>query len=169
MINKDIKEFSEIIFDSWVGYIYLFDEKNNKWLWDNYKFDKSELTLSPLNIYFDKNYKADIQNISLDEVKELANNNYEHLIFQGCGGDLDDWVDGITNMLKEEGIVSDNFSFDKVYSFKNGDLTNLAFALNSGDISIGKLSIFRLKIRQDFGAMWLSDYCDNYLSEDISI
>lgn len=168
MISKNMKEFSDILFDSWIGYIYLFDEKNNQWLWDNYSYDKSELTLFPLNIYFDKNYKVEVQNISLDEVKELANDNFEYLVFQGCGGNLNDWVNGVTNMLKDEKIVSDSFSFDKVYSFENGNLTNLAFALNSSDIDMGKLSIFRLKIRDDFKAMWLSDYVDNY-TEDINI
>lgn len=104
------------------------------------------------------------------EVKELRDNNYEYLILQGCGGELNEWVDGITNLLKENNIVSDSFSFDEVYSFENNNLTNMAFSLNSKDIDMSKLAIFRLKIREDFGAMWLSDYIDNCLeSEDISI
>jgi hypothetical protein len=90
------------------------------------------------------------------------------LILQGCGGDFAEWVDGFTNMLKEEQIVKDDFQFDNVLSFSNDKLTNLAFPLTS-DIDMGKLAIFRLKIRENFGAMWLSDYVYNYLNEDIAI
>ncbi len=72
-------------------------------------------------------------------------------------------------MLKDEGIVNDSFSFDEVYSFKNDDLTNMAFALNSKDLNMGKLAMFRLKIRENFGAMWLSDYIDNGYIKDINI
>lgn len=71
-------------------------------------------------------------------------------------------------MLKDEGIVQDSFSFNKVYSFQNENLTNLAFKLD-GDIDMGKLAMFRLKIRQDFGAMWLSDYIDNGYINNIEI
>ncbi len=87
------------------------------------------------------------------------------MILQGCGGDLNNWVKEFTNMLKDEGIVNDSFSFDEVYSFENDNLINLAFAINNGNIDIGKLAIFRLKLRNVFGAMWLSDYIDNYLKD----
>lgn len=90
------------------------------------------------------------------------------MVLQGCGGNLNKWVTGFTDMLKEEKIVSDPFSFDKVYSFKNGELTNILFPLNNKKINIGKLAIFRLRIREGFGAMWLSDYIDNGYIKDIS-
>ena len=111
----------------------------------------------------------EIKNISCKEVKDLRNDNYEYLILQGCGGNLNNWVDGFTKMLKDEGIVSDSFSFDKVYSFENDNLINLAFSLNNKEIDIGKLAIFRLKIRDILGAMWLSDYIDNDYIKDINI
>lgn len=113
--------------------------------------------------------KIDIKEISCSEVKELQNCGYEFLVLQGCGGNLNEWVNGFTDMLKEEGIVTDSFSFDEIYSFENGNLTNLAFALNSEDLNMGKLAIFRLKIRDNFGAMWLSDYIDNGYIKDIGI
>ncbi len=103
------------------------------------------------------------------EVKELQNKKYDFLVLQGCGGSFEEWIIGITNMLKENNIVSDNFQFDEVYSFEYDGITNLAFALNSKDIDIGKLAIFRLKIRNKFGAMWLSDYIDNKLVKEIEI
>ena len=41
----------------------------------------------------------------------------------------------------------------------------MTFALNNKNIDIRKLAMFRLKIRNNFGAMWLSDYIDNYLKD----
>ena len=111
----------------------------------------------------------EIKKISLDEVKELRNNNYEYLVLQGCGGDLNKWVDGITDMFIEEKIIPSNFTFNEVYTFKNEDSTNMLFALNSKDINFGRLAILRLKMRSDFGSMWLSDYIDNGYIKDISI
>ena len=169
MISKNLEDFNDILFDSWIGYIYLYDEKNSRWLYDNYSINADKLNLSPLDLYFENNKDIDIQHISLNEVKELSNNNYEHLIIQGCGGDFDDWVKGITTMLKDEGIVKETFSFDKVYCFENGDLTNLAFALDNEGINMSKLAMFRLNIRQEFGAMWLSDYIDNGYIKDVNI
>lgn len=167
MINKDIDEFNNILFDSWIGYIYLYDEKNKKWLYDDYSIDNTTLSLKPLENYFKISNK--IKELSSEEVKELRNDNYECLVLQGCGGDLTYWVDGFTDLLKDEGIVSDSFSFNKVYVFKNNNLTNLIFVLDSKDIDMSKLAIFRLKIRYNFGAMWLSDYVDNGYIKDINI
>lgn len=73
-------------------------------------------------------------------------------------------------MFKEEGVIkNDSFSFNEIYSFQNGNLTNLAFALNSKDIDIGKLAMTRLKMRDTIGAMWLSDYIDNGYIKNIDI
>lgn len=113
--------------------------------------------------------KSKIKELSCSEVKELRDRNYEFLILQGCGGELSEWVDGFTKMLKDEGIAKDSFSFDEVYLFQNNNLTNIAFALNNKDLDISKLAMFRLKIRETFGAMWLSDYIDNGYIKDIGI
>ena len=108
---------------------------------------------------------AKIKKINQSEVKKLRNTNCEYLVLQGCGGDYDEWIDGITNTLKDNGIVPDSFSFDEIYLFEKDGVTNIAFALNNKSIDISKLAMFRLKIRNEFGAMWLSDYIDNYLKD----
>lgn len=105
----------------------------------------------------------DIKNIKLQDLQELRNNEYEFLVLQGCGGDLNEYVDGLAKMLKEAQIIPQNFEFDEVYSFDNKNITNLAFSLKNKDINMEKLAIFRLQIREVFGAMWLSDYIDNNL------
>lgn len=106
-----------------------------------------------------------IKELELKEIKELKNNEYDYLILQGCGGNSNEWIDGITDMLKSNDIVPFDFKFNEIYKFKKDDLTNLAFALNDKNINMEKLAIFRLSIRDDFGAMWLSDYVDNYLKD----
>lgn len=90
-------------------------------------------------------------------------------MFQGCGGDLGDWETGITDLLKDNDIIPDDFQFKEIYSFDNGDIINLAFALNDKKINMSKLAIFRLEIREVFGAMWLSDYIDNGYIKNINI
>lgn len=72
-------------------------------------------------------------------------------------------------MLQDENIVSNTFVFIEVYSFENDGLTNLAFGLNDKNINMGKLAMFRLKIRDSFGAIWLSDYIDNGYIKGIDI
>lgn len=111
-----------------------------------------------------------IKNITLNELNDLRNNkDYDYLILQGCGGDLQEWKDGIEEILKSEGIIPSDYKFDEVYGFQNNNLTNMAFALKDDCISMSKLVLFRLKIRNDFGAMWLSDYIDNNYLENINI
>lgn len=52
MLNNNINEFNEILFDTWLGYIYLYDEKKQIWLYDDYFINKETLTLKPLSDYF---------------------------------------------------------------------------------------------------------------------
>lgn len=56
----------------------------------------------------------EIKNISLYDLRKMENS--EGLILQGCGGDLQEWVDGINEMLTESGILRDGNKFEKAYS-----------------------------------------------------
>ena len=106
-----------------------------------------------------------IDKISIDEVKMLKNKNYEFLIIQGCGGNLADWKKGFEEQFIENEIAPVGFEFSETYAFDYDGHTNIAFALNDKDINMGKLAIIRLGWKPQFGAMWLSDYFDNYLSD----
>ena len=103
----------------------------------------------------------DIKDISLHELRKM--NACEGLVLQGCGGDLSEWVDGINDMLTESGILQNGSKFEKAYSFKNGDLTCLLFPFENVQLDVGKLAIWRLQTRNDFGSTWLSDYAENSL------
>ena len=91
----------------------------------------------------------------------------EGIIFQGCGGELQEWVDGVNEMLTEEGILLNDTKFSKIDVFKHEGLTNLLFHFTEDvKLNIGKLAMWRLKTHGQFGGTWLSDYVPNRLGED---
>ena len=87
----------------------------------------------------------------------------EGLILQGCGGDLQEWVTGINDMLAEENILLNGSRFEHVSVFQHQGLTNLFFPFKDVKLDMGKLAIWRLNTREQFGSMWRSDYVDNRL------
>lgn len=87
----------------------------------------------------------------------------EGLVLQGCGGDLDEWVTGINDMLTEEGILLEGTRINDCKSFTHGSVTCLLFPFKDVKLDIGKLAMWRLKTHSQFGGMWLSDYVPNRL------
>ena len=87
----------------------------------------------------------------------------EGLILQGCGGDLQEWVTGINDMLTEENILLDGSRFEQASVFEHQGLTNLFLPFDDVKLDMGKLAIWRLNTREQFGSMWCSDYVDNRL------
>ncbi|MGN0593402.1 MAG: hypothetical protein ACI4JQ_09160 [Ruminococcus sp.] len=98
-----------------------------------------------------------VQEITTDKLRTM--NDQEGLILQGCGGDLQEWVDGINQMLTEEGILKKGARFEEAYTFEHDGLTCLLFPFKEGmTIEIGKLAMWRLQTHPHFGGTWLSDY-----------
>ena len=102
-----------------------------------------------------------IKHITTDDLRRMRN--AEGLILQGCGGDLQEWVNGINEMLTEEGILRDGSKFDNCSSFEHDGLTCLLFPFEGVNVDIGSLAIWRLKTHDSFGGTWLSDYVPNRL------
>lgn len=102
-----------------------------------------------------------IKHITTDDLRRMGNS--EGLILQGCGGNLQKWVDGINEMLTEEGILRNGSKFTDCSSFEHGRLTCLLFSFRDVDIDVGRLAIWRLKTHDTFGSTWLSDYVPNRL------
>ena len=72
-----------------------------------------------------------IKTITTDDLRRM--NGKEGLVLQGCGGDPQEWLDGINGLLTDEGIL------------KNGSLTNILFPFEDGvEIDMGKLAMWRL-------------------------
>ena len=68
----------------------------------------------------------------------------EGLIIQGCGGDLEEWVAGINELLTKENILLDGDTFKDIYVFEHDDRTNLLFSLEKVKMDWNKLAIWRL-------------------------
>lgn len=103
-----------------------------------------------------------VQTISIDRLRRMGDQ--EGLILQGCGGDLQEWVDGINEILTEEGILKKGTRFEEAYTFQHDGLTCLLFPFKDGmEIEMGKLAMWRLQTHPHLGGTWLSDYVPNRL------
>lgn len=97
-----------------------------------------------------------------DELRRMKGS--EGIIFQGCGGSLDEWADRVNEMLTKSGILQNGTKFTDVYSFENNGLINLLFPFDENvNLDIGKFAMWRIASYQQFYGSWLSDYVDNYL------
>lgn len=96
-----------------------------------------------------------IENINKNRVIRLSKQT-EYLVWQGCGGPVEDWYEGITKMLIENNIADKNYKMKEMYVFDNNGLTCLLTPLDK--LNISKLAMMRLMWRETFGTMWLSDY-----------
>ena len=103
-----------------------------------------------------------IQKISKEQLRRMGNQ--EGLILQGCGGDPQEWLDGINQILTEEGILKKGAGFEEAYTFEHDGLTCLLFPFKEGmAIEMGRLAMWRLQTHPHFGGTWLSDYVPNRL------
>lgn len=91
--------------------------------------------------------------------------NQEGLILQGCGGDLQEWVEGINSLLTKAGILQagSTWKAEAVRTFQYDGLTNLLFPFAGVSLDMGKLAMWRLQTHEQFGGTWLSDYVPNRL------
>lgn len=105
---------------------------------------------------------AKLMLVTTDDLRRMWKD--EGIIFPGCGGDLNEWIEGVNQMLTEEGILLNGSTFSQVSVFKNEELTNLLFHFTEDvQIDLGKLAIWRIATHPHWNAKWLSDYVDNYL------
>lgn len=105
-----------------------------------------------------------VKQINTDDLRRMKGT--EGLILQGCGGSLDEWVDGINDMFTESEILLNGTKFkaENCCAFENEGLTNLMFPFSEDvKLDVGKLAMWRLQTHSNFGGKWLSDYVDNRL------
>lgn len=102
-----------------------------------------------------------IKNIITSDLRKM--NNKEGLILQGCGGEVKEWVDGINDILTENGILLDDTKFDDVSVFQNEGVTCILYPFDNVHLDVGKLSMWRLQSYTAFAGTWLSDYVNNKL------
>lgn len=99
--------------------------------------------------------------ITTEEIRAMSDR--EGLVLQGCGGELQEWVDGINKMFTDQQILKSGDTFKEVSVFEHKGLTNLLFMMDGVDLDIGKLAMWRLQSHATFGSTWLSDYVPNRL------
>ena len=102
-----------------------------------------------------------IQEKTTEDLRHMTNE--EGLILQGCGGDLQEWVDGINDLLTQEGILLTGAKFEHAATFQHDGLTNLLFSFEGVQLNVGKLALWRIQTHSQFGGTWLSDYVPNRL------
>jgi hypothetical protein len=102
-----------------------------------------------------------IKNLTAAEVRGMTDS--EGLVLQGCGGALNEWVDGINEMLTDENILINGARFTDVSAFGHNGVSNLLFNMDGVDLDMGKLAMWRLQSRETFGGTWLSDYLPNQM------
>ena len=102
-----------------------------------------------------------INNITLSDLRRM--NGKEGLILQGCGGETQEWVDGINKMLTDKGILLNNTKFEHVSVFQNDGVTCILYPFEDVHLDIGNLAMWRLQSYTAFAGTWLSDYVDNKL------
>ena len=105
---------------------------------------------------------GEIVPISLEELGRMQGQ--EGLVLQGCGGALSEWLEGINELLTEEGILQNGSTFQRIYTFTHENLTNLLFPFQEDlEMDVGRLASWRLRTHETFGGCWLSDYLPNHL------
>lgn len=88
----------------------------------------------------------------------------EGLILQGCGGDPQEWIDGINEHLTKQEILLDGTKFkaENCAVFDNDGITCILYEFNDEvNLNIGKLAMWRLGTHDEFGGTWLTDFVDH--------
>lgn len=102
-----------------------------------------------------------IQEKTTEDLRHMTDE--EGLILQGCGGDLQEWVDGINDLLTQEGLLLNGTKFEHAATFQHDGLTNLLFSFEGVQLNVGNLAMWRIQTHSQFGGTWLSDYVPNRL------
>lgn len=102
-----------------------------------------------------------IRRIQVGDLRKMSNR--EGLILQGCGGDPQEWLEGINEMLTDAGILRNGSQFERASLFEYDGHTNMLFDFEGVDLDVGKLAMWRLTTYGTIGGTWLSDYVPNRL------
>ena len=109
----------------------------------------------------------DIDDISLHELRKM--NDCEGLVLQGCGGDLQEWVNGINDMLTEAEYCRAAVSLKKHSLLKTGTLPVccfhlMTFSLMSESLQYGGSERGRISEAHGCRTMWRTRWEDIFRS-----
>lgn len=103
-----------------------------------------------------------ITTITADDLRQMQDQ--EGLILQGCGGEPQEWLDGINDLFTSEDILLNGTRFQDCSVFQHGGRTCILFPFEGVELNIGRLAMWRIQTRGNYGGTWLSDYIPNYLN-----
>ena len=102
-----------------------------------------------------------IKHIALEDLRKMEGK--EGLVLQGCGGDTQEWLDGVNDLFTKECILLHGTKFEHCSVFKNEYLTCVLLPFEGVKLNMGRLAMWRLQTHGAFGGTWLSDYVENKL------
>lgn len=108
-----------------------------------------------------------IEIVKFEKFLELRGSQKEGLVFLGAGGDPNEWINGVSELLSKEGVAESSNSdilWDRFFlTLTTGGRRDLLFLFKKdSSIDFGKLAMWRLR----FGdCSWLSDYVVNYADQ----
>ena len=83
-----------------------------------------------------------IRRISTEQLRRMEDQ--EGLVLQGCG-DPQEWLDGINEILAQEGILKKGAGFEEAYTFRHDGLTCMLFPFKEDmELDVGRLAAWRL-------------------------
>jgi len=103
------------------------------------------------------------EEITFSKFKELTKKK-EGIVCLGCGGDPNEWIEGVTKLLNDEKIVTGTSDqiWNNIYKLTtSGGRTDIAFVSDNclKDFNVGKMAIWRIRMGD---CSWISDYLVNY-------
>lgn len=109
-----------------------------------------------------------IKHITTEELRR--NSDLTGIILQGCGGDPQEWLDGINELFTENGLLLNGTRFQECSVFDYDGRTCILYPFDDDvQLAMGKLAIWRLRTHEHYGGTWLADFVDKqlggYLSE----
>lgn len=98
-----------------------------------------------------------IRTISTWQIRRMGDQ--EGLILQGCGGEPQEWLDGINEILDQECILKKSADFEEAYTFRHDGMTCMLIPLQRGyGTGCGKAWPHGgMASYSTFGGTWLSD------------
>jgi hypothetical protein len=93
------------------------------------------------------------------------------IVLLGCGGDPQEWIQGVTQVLRKEEIIDSEVTSEKAWKeafllTTTGGRHDIALTFNSNTaFNISKMAMWRLQ----FGdCSWISDYTVNYVDQHLA-
>jgi len=106
----------------------------------------------------------EILNTSFEDARKLsATGGQEGIVCLGTGGDLRDWVNGLTELMQDEKITEGPATWLSCHSLMTtGARSDLLLVFDLDKFDLGRMAMWRLR----FGdCSWLSDYVVNYADQ----